>query len=249
MAAAGHQSEIMVRLCQAILRNGAPPAIIGSLLAPGNERIFDGMVDAIVKIARPIIEKYKVPSGWSRSTVAFYTNKNPNMSLEVYMRLCDISRQLNYFEGDMDADLLQKFNDPWCVDKAEQTIFSIVRFWEGWSMDKVLSVADELGLKVPSALDLVHFAVYISKQVRHNNNLIPDGYVLRQVLAVPRLVPMSENFNVIPTFKVSDRCVELGYVPCSDRFQLASDPALTHKFGTFLPFLFVDKAPVKPTVP
>ena len=236
MAAAGRQSEIMVRLCQAIMKNGAPPTILNSLITPGNEAVFSAIVDAVVDNALPLVAKYCVKTGWSRGLIRPEASVFQNLQ-QLYFGL----GRGGMFDGSIDYGLLEKHGDLGFADQKEEKVFSIVRFWKGWSLDKVLTMADGMGLKVPSALDMIHFVPFLSGKLECNWNLIPTGYAIHNVLAISKPVSLASDFNVLPTIQTSNRSVLLGYMPCAAKLLQTSGPNQVNGFGTALPFLFVDK--------
>ena len=247
MASASQESAVMVGLCKAVLRGGIPPSIMGVLLAPGNDKLFDAMAKALEGVASPTFTTHKVETGWARKLV------NVGDSAVTNLRRLNASLSVpRVFSGSIDLELLEKFENPGFVDQKDETTFRIVQFWKGWSMDATLAFADQMHMRAPSPVDLICFARFLSEKVNSNWDLIPEGYILYNTLVVPKIVSWGDgSLDVLPKVSVSNRFVLVDYMPCPPKFYhkngsvhvLGNDhkPHSVDGFGTFLPMLFVNK--------
>lgn len=242
---AGHQSDIIVRLCQAVERIGVHPGIMGVLIAEKAEPLYDAMVSALIENAPPTITEHIVKTDWSKSHVSgenLLAGESQTAD-NILRHLIGVASAYRHFDGHMDLDLLTKFEDTGFTDRKDETIFSIVRFWKGWSLDMVVMMMKEIGLKVPSALDAIHFAVHWSARAQHNWELIPSGsgYVMSNTIVIPKVVSMGGSLDVLPTMTVCNRTVQLAYVPNSRKFGPAIGSKQVNGFATSFPLLFVGK--------
>lgn len=255
METTGHTSEMFVGLCKAIERCKAHSGIISALVGPEREVVLDAMVRAMVDNAPPSYDRHIVSSAWSDPIVQQFLRGDIVNIRNTLDAICAEACSGHHLEGSINCGMLEKFPDIGLSPHDNGTAFHVVRFWKGWSIEKILEIADGMKWVIPSAVDIIHFAVYLHTKINCNWDIIPPGYCISNTLMVPQIVSW-DDMRVVPCVMVRQGSVLVQHMTMSERL-LGKSPEDTYLkgrvipntsdsevngFGTVLPMLFVDKS-------